>query len=94
MRRLIALSLVLALTCGCVHSAPVVAPLPCTLYEGDRRTLLVLLPGRGEGGEGFLHHGIIDLLREKGVTATLAAPEAHLGYYMEGSALLRLREDV
>lgn len=92
-----ALPLLLALpSCAWMYSAPV--PIQTRLYpaspNGSARTLLVLLPGRGDDVTAFADHGFIDDLRATGASVDVVAVDARVGYYMKETIVERLRTDV
>ena len=57
-------------------------------------TLLVFLPGRYDAPQDLIDHGFIEALRAAGVHADVALPDLHFGYYLNRSAVDRLREDI
>ncbi len=65
-------------------------------YSGATKTrmLLVFLPGRGDTIKTFQKEGIIEAVRERGWPIDIIAVDAHLGYYLKGMFLLRMKEDV
>jgi pimeloyl-ACP methyl ester carboxylesterase len=79
-----------------MYSAPV--PLKTQLYpassNGQARTLLVLLPGRGDSMIDFAEHGFIDDLRASGASVDVIAVDATIGYYMKETIVERVRIDV
>ena len=81
---------------GC-YPAPK-APIDTVRYEaGDRngpRLLFVYLPGRGDPITAFQREGLLAAVRERGMNADVVAVNAHLGYYLDGSVITRLNEDV
>jgi pimeloyl-ACP methyl ester carboxylesterase len=92
-----ALPLLLAVSgCAWMYSAPV--PLRTQLYPASAgaqaRTLLVLLPGRGDDMTDFGAHGFIDDLRAAGAPVDVLAVDARIGYYMKETIVDRLRTDV
>lgn len=63
--------------------------------EGQRaRTLLVMLPGRGDSPAGYVAAGFPDEARASGLDVDLALVDAHLGYYYHRNLIERLHEDV
>jgi pimeloyl-ACP methyl ester carboxylesterase len=82
--------------CAWMYSAPV--PLRTQLYpaaaSGQARTLLVLLPGRGDSMTDFAAHGFIDDLRATGASVDVIAVDATIGYYAKQTIVERLRIDV
>lgn len=57
-------------------------------------TLLILLPGRRDRAAVFEREGFLDLPRRLGSRADVIAADAHLGYYLTGSLVSRLHQDV
>jgi len=95
MRR--ALPLLLAVS-GCAWMYPAPVPIHTRLYpassNGPARTLLVLLPGRGDDVTAFAEHGFIDDLRATGVSIDVVAVDARIGYYKKNTVVERVRIDV
>jgi pimeloyl-ACP methyl ester carboxylesterase len=92
-----ALPLLLAVSgCAWMYSAPV--PLRMQVYPAapgaQARTLLVLLPGRGDDMTDFAGHGFIDDLRAAGAPVDVVAVDARIGYYMKETIVDRLWTDV
>jgi pimeloyl-ACP methyl ester carboxylesterase len=93
----VALPLLLAVSgCAWMYAAPV--PLRTELYPASAgaqaRTLLVLLPGRGDDMTDFASHGFIDDLRAAGASVDVVAVDARIGYYMKETIVDRLWTDV
>ena len=61
---------------------------------GKANELVVLLPGRFSQPEEFERHGIVDLVREKRPHARVAAPDLHLGYYVDRIPHTCLHEEI
>jgi enterochelin esterase-like enzyme len=92
-----ALPLLLAASgCAWMYSAPV--PVRTQLYpasaNAQARTLLVLLPGRGDDVKSFAEHGFVDDLRAAGASMDVIAVDARIGYYMKETIVDRLWTDV
>jgi pimeloyl-ACP methyl ester carboxylesterase len=63
--------------------------------EGHRQhTALVFLPGRKDRAEVFEREGFFEAARRHGLTAELIAADAHTGYYVRGTLVRRLHNDV
>jgi pimeloyl-ACP methyl ester carboxylesterase len=93
---LVGICAVAASFASCAAFKPVVAPMRMVAY-GDplgAPCTVVLLPGRWNGPEEFGQAGFPEALAAAGVRAAIVAPDAHLGYYMKETVLVRLREDV
>src|SRR6185295_11718441 len=58
------------------------------------RTLLVLMPGRGDTAESFAANGFIDDVRVSGAPIDIITVDAHLGYYLRSTITERLWTDV
>ena len=74
-----------------------VTPVPVDSAPAPRppaEETLVLLPGRFEGPNTFRKQGILDLAAGLRPRARVAAPDLHLAYYRDRTAVKRLREDV
>jgi len=82
--------------CAWMYGAPV--PLRTQFYpaspNSQARTLLVLLPGRGDAMTAFADHGFIEDLRAVGASVDVVAVDASIGYYMKETIVDRLRADV
>ena len=61
---------------------------------GGHRLLIVFLPGNGDKPTAFEKRGLVDAVRSRGIDADMVAVNAHLGYYINGSFIRRLKEDV
>jgi pimeloyl-ACP methyl ester carboxylesterase len=57
-------------------------------------TLLIFLPGRRDRAEVFAQEGFLDAPRRHGWAADVIAADAHLGYYLSGSMVSRLHQDL
>jgi hypothetical protein len=97
-RRLLAVAALLSALAGCAAFHPTkdrLEPMrlasPC---PGRADTLLVFLPGRYDVPDDIVGHGFVAALQAAGAHADVAIPDLHLGYYLEGSAVTRLREDI
>jgi pimeloyl-ACP methyl ester carboxylesterase len=81
---------------ACVPSTKI--PVDTVTYpykEGSRQEcLIVFLPGRGAGITDYDREGFIDMLRHADVRADMVSTDLHLGYYMNFTAFIRLRQDV
>jgi pimeloyl-ACP methyl ester carboxylesterase len=91
------LLLALAATASaCAYLRAPRVPMPIERYAGGPETprLLLLLPGRGDTSGDFARHGFVQMAREAGITADIAAADAHLGYYFNRSVADRLEADL
>jgi pimeloyl-ACP methyl ester carboxylesterase len=80
---------------GC-YPAPKV-PIDTLRYDAptvDHRLLFVYLPGNGDPLTAFEKNGLVQALRTRNLQADVIAVNAHLGYYMNGSIFIRLKQDV
>jgi pimeloyl-ACP methyl ester carboxylesterase len=73
-------------------------PIDTILYNNGAaqgsHMLFVYLPGRGDDMTAFQDNGLIDAVRKHGLDVDVIAVNAHMGYYMNGTAFTRIREDV
>jgi len=82
--------------CGLLPRETVV-PVPARVDDpaaGAPRELVVLLPGRFSRPREFEEAGVVRLMRERHPRARIVAPDLHLGYYRDRSAIDRLERDV
>lgn len=83
---------------GCVSIPKATVPLKkIQLYWSENHSqsrLIVYLPGRSDKAEDFTAQGLWETLKEQGVPFDAVAVEAHLGYYLKGSIVDRIKEDV
>lgn len=90
--------LVIVLMLGCAANRPTQDELPATWFpaHADTRsdTLLVLLPGARDRGDGFEREGVVDLVREHRPDWDVVVVDAHMGYYRERSFVDRLEKDI
>lgn len=56
--------------------------------------LFIFLPGRGDRGMDFARKNFIEAVRKKAFPADILAADLHFGYYREGTALMRLKDDI
>ncbi len=56
--------------------------------------LLVFLPGREDHADVFWREGFVAAVRKAGLTADLIATDAHGGYYVQGSVVRLLHDEV
>ena len=81
---------------GCYPTASV--PIDSVHYDAKNaqrpRLLIIYLPGRGDSMSVFQKEGLVEAVRERGLPADIIAVNAHIGYYINGSMLTRLKEDV
>jgi pimeloyl-ACP methyl ester carboxylesterase len=91
------LFLVITLLAACYRPRPAIGPLRIlhyTLPGGPHRQLVVFLPGRGDLPEDFARRGLLDSARRAGLDVDVMAVDSHLGYFLNGSILTRLHDDV
>lgn len=89
--------LLIALTTGLLTAcslAPTQNPVPTDPAQQERHsdTLVIMLPGRAEGGESFRKRGMFDI----GYAGDfdMLAVDAHMGYYRKQNLIERLHQDV
>ncbi len=61
---------------------------------GDHQQLFIFLPGNGDPVSAFYEHGLVQAVRQRGLSIDMIGVNAHLGYYMEGTVITRLKQDV
>jgi pimeloyl-ACP methyl ester carboxylesterase len=86
---------VLCLTSACAKE--VQTPIPTAAYPGasePARTLVVMLPGRGDRVGDFDAHGFITAMRDSGMNVDMLEVDAHMGYYQSRTLLPRMEQDV
>ncbi len=96
MKRMFAAFLILLTLTSCFRASKVpVNTISYPFKNGIRQECLVIfLPGRGDSAGDFDHEGFIAALRRTGINADLIAVDLHFGYYMDMTAVERLRHDV
>jgi hypothetical protein len=57
-------------------------------------TLVVMLPGRFDRPQDFIREGLVADLKRQRPDVDVLMVDAHLGYYLDRSVLVRLRQDV
>ncbi len=62
--------------------------------DGDKRALLVMLPGATDVPEDFLQHGFVRALRERHLPVDVILVDAHADYYLGRSIGERLSQDI
>jgi pimeloyl-ACP methyl ester carboxylesterase len=80
---------------GCYQ--PIKVPIDSIRYSGEvkgPRLLFVFLPGNGDSMTVFERWGLVEAARAHGLHADMIAVNAHLGYYLNGTILTRLKQDV
>jgi pimeloyl-ACP methyl ester carboxylesterase len=84
------------LLASCFPSAKVPVDTISYPYSTDGRQdcLLVFLPGRGDSANDFETQGFIRTFRQRGMKADALAVDLNIGYYMDMTAIERLRYDV
>src|SRR5436190_3810885 len=98
---LLAVWITVASQSGCAWFLPTAVPMRTHAYAGPaeagpvaERTLLILMPGRGDDGDAFARHGFIDDVRRSGAPVDMIAVDAGLGYYMNSTITERVWTDV
>ena len=81
---------------GCYPAAKI--PIATIQYgaEGAKgpRLLFVFLHGNGDRNSVFDEEGFVQAVRARGLSVDMISVDAHIGYYMNGTILTRLKEDV
>ncbi|MCB9876538.1 MAG: alpha/beta fold hydrolase [Planctomycetes bacterium] len=96
MRRIALLLVVLACQ-ACMFLRSTTVPMPAVLHpatSGTADTLVVLLPGFGDGPQDYYDNGVVTKIREVNPRADVIAVDAHFGYYKDRTMIDRLHEDV
>ena len=90
--------LVAGLLSGCAFLRPPTAPMAVTADDAPAtstpRVLLVLLPGVGDTPDDLIRHGMVEMVRERGIAADVVVADAHYGYYRTRQTVQRLWQDV
>ena len=90
------LLLLVTLFAGCYPTAKI--PMETILYDAVNvqgpRSLIIFLPGNGDPISVFKKEGLIEAVRERGLPIDMVAVNAHIGYYVNWSILVRMKEDV
>lgn len=97
MARAALLALTFGIASGCAYLRSPVVPMPTLTFaspSGAADTLIVLLPGLGDGPQTFVDRGFVDLVHQAVPDADIVAADAHINYYRERSVLERLHHDV
>ncbi len=83
---------------ACAGTRPTQDELPQAWFPANAEqrsdTLLVLLPGARDRGDGFEHEGVVDLVGDLQPDWDVVVVDAHMGYYRERSFVERLEVDV
>ncbi len=85
------------LSSGCSLIFPTTVPIPTVEHRTGgpgAKTLLVMLPGRGDAPEDYVESGFIEMLAGAGLAVDAVAVDAHFGYYYSRTLLTRLHDDV
>ncbi len=91
----IACSLSVLLLVGCYPAVKV--PIDTLRYDapGSRhRILFVYLPGNGDSLSAFGDNGLVQAVRSRNLPIDIIAVNAHVGYYINGTIFVRLKQDV
>ncbi|MEJ2282043.1 MAG: alpha/beta hydrolase [Desulfobacterales bacterium] len=84
------------LAAGCSHLAkePLETETYQTVPEGERRNLIVFIRALYGNHKTFEKEGFVAMVRAKGLSYDMVAPNAHMAYYYGRTLDKRLREDV
>ena len=84
------------LTAGCSYLAkePLETATYQTVSEGEGRNLIVFIRALYGNHKTFEKEGFVAMVREKGLSYDMVAPNAHLAYYYGRTLDKRLKEDV
>jgi len=85
----------LQLCTACIHQQAVT---PLDLLWGtnasDNKSLFIFLPGARDNKEDFLKKGLFARLQQSGISADMVAADLHLAYLENGTAVIRIHEDI
>jgi pimeloyl-ACP methyl ester carboxylesterase len=88
--------ILIAVFFGCYPQANI--PIETLQYDAHKvqgpRSLIVFLPGNGDSIAVFQKQGLVAAVRERGLPIDMIAVNGHIGYYMNWTILVRLKEDV
>ncbi|MBL8727952.1 MAG: alpha/beta hydrolase [Planctomycetes bacterium] len=97
-RSRLAATLALGLLAGCAYlrspSVPMASTLDAAPAAATSRVLLVILPGVGDTPDDLIRHGMVQMVRERGIAADVVIADAHFGYYRSRQTVQRLWQDV
>ncbi len=81
---------------ACLPQLPVRVPILTLGYPAGPRTdtVVVMLPGIRDRARVFERERFVAAFQRRGLPVDIIAVEAHLGYYVDGSLVRRLHEDV
>ena len=95
--KLPAVSLILLFAFSCFLPSKIKVPIDTVYYqapEAANELLFVFLPGNGEDLSTFERHGLIQAVRQRNLSVDMVTVDAYLSYYMNGSIITRLKNDV
>jgi len=80
---------------ACVNLRPTPSPMAAErLGGGGEAARLIFLPGRWDEPGDFARRGFTAAVARRGLQVEMVAADAHMGYYLKGLFVERLREDV
>lgn len=82
---------------GCATTRPVENHIPVRIYAADTGhsdTLVIFLPGRGDGLDAFERAGFIDILHQSDPQVDSVVIDSHVGYYLDSSFPEKVYRDV
>jgi pimeloyl-ACP methyl ester carboxylesterase len=83
------------LATACAIGPPTEMPIPSIEFQAggsNHRTLVVMLPGRGDRAETFVREGFEAAGEQQGFDSVMV--DAHFGYYRKRNLIPRLHEDI
>lgn len=93
---MVAVLLAAVLYSGCYPATKV--PIDTIQYDAGKvnnpHLLFVFLHGNGDRNSVFAREGFVEAARARGLHVDMISVDAHIGYYMNGTILTRLKEDV
>jgi pimeloyl-ACP methyl ester carboxylesterase len=100
-RRVVVVLAIAAAVAGCFFWVTPIAKVPMDALrvdapcaDGRPTTLVVMLPGAYSRPGEFVDEGFVDALRRRGIAADVWVADAHIGYVLDKSLFVRLRDDV
>lgn len=82
---------------GCSYLRHPDIPIKTDIYQKNtspQHTLILLLPGKGDNPNSFIENQWLETLQQENIDADIIIADAHLGYYLNDSTTLRLRQDI
>jgi pimeloyl-ACP methyl ester carboxylesterase len=90
----LALFLVIIVILGCYTNAPLKTLYYKTEEYSYQKKMVIFLRGRGGSHKDFASEGFINEIKTRKLPFDMAAPNAHLGYYIGETLVPRLKADI